>query len=402
MLHTIFDTNKCVKEKKSVLTITILSFLGLLNSLYTLWHRQKLQGEGLAQKSFCNVSDVINCDAAALSKYSQILGIPTSAWGIIFYSAMLMLAFVYLIADNEEKEDAKNQSRSWLQVIAVFGLMPTFTLASLSFFVLKNICIFCMISYLVNLSIAVIAIITLNNKARSYSLKFSSNFWIISVCIVGFALFLPTVFTKSSTETNLSDKDVNLYLQAHLSARQNSIVTEGLPFLGDPNAKVVLVEYSDFQCPHCARSAKTMPLLLKNYPNNIKLVYKNYPLDPTCNPSVKGAGHPFACYAAKTSLCVFFKKGNQAFLNFKSDTFDAQETLSRTTIDEIALAQGMNASELSECRESIATHQALLDQIQEAISMGVNSTPSLFLNGKEFRGGQLPPLFNAAMKIYLP
>lgn len=390
-----------MKEKKSSLILIGISIAGLFNALYTLWHRQRLFSEGVAEKSFCNISERVNCDAAALSQYSSILGIPTSAWGTLFYLFILAFSLRLFFAFTDNQKEIANQSATWIKALSLLGIFPTVYLAYVSFFILHNICMFCTLSYLINISLLCVSQIGLKSAPKNFSLKFSTSFISTLVVMTLFSFFMPTIMSHSLNSNPLSEKEISLYWESHATSKEQSLKSDNLPFIGDPAAKITLVEYSDFQCPFCGRSAKTLPLLMKNYPIGVKLVYKNFPLDSSCNPSVKSTMHPFACYAAKTSLCVYKKLGNAAFIRFKDKVFEKQSTISKASIDDAAKAESLIDPDLTQCRDSLETHQALLDQIEEAIAIGVDSTPSLYINGRQFRGAHMPPLFNDAIKKYL-
>lgn len=76
---------------------------------------------------------------------------------------------------------------------------------------------------------------------------------------------------------------------------KKTVATAGYPTTGNPNAKITLVEYSDFECPYCIRANATVKQILSAYPNDVKLVYKQYPLVQI---------HQNAQKAAEASLCA--------------------------------------------------------------------------------------------------
>ncbi|MBI3366169.1 thioredoxin domain-containing protein [Candidatus Roizmanbacteria bacterium] len=96
---------------------------------------------------------------------------------------------------------------------------------------------------------------------------------------------------------------------------QKKIELGNSPSEGASNPKVVLVEFSDFQCPYCIRAYPTVKKILETYKNDVRLYYKQFPLINI---------HPFAEKAAEASLCVLDQGGNDKFWKFHNKLFDLQ------------------------------------------------------------------------------
>lgn len=158
--------------------------------------------------------------------------------------------------------------------------------------------------------------------------------------------------------------------------------------LGDPNAKVTIIEYGDFECPFCKRFFdETEPLLIKNYieTGKAKMIYRDFPLP----------GHQHAMPSALAANCA---KEQGKFWPFHNEIFKNQESLA--TLDYINLAEklGLSTSNFKTCLEN----KKYLDQIQkeynEAQSIGVNGTPTFFINGKQIVGAQPYNVFKQAIE----
>jgi len=157
----------------------------------------------------------------------------------------------------------------------------------------------------------------------------------------------------------------------------DKLKTEFEPSLGAPGADVVLVEFSDFQCPYCKQEAQMLrDNLIKNYPQNVRLYFKTFPLDNL---------HPWARTAAIASRCVFRQKA-PAFWEFHDWAFDKQAELSlenfKDKFMEWATAQKLDAKELGACLDTKATEADVNKDIQEGHELNVDRTPTLFVNGR--------------------
>jgi protein-disulfide isomerase len=161
------------------------------------------------------------------------------------------------------------------------------------------------------------------------------------------------------------------------------------PFKGGKNAKVVIHEFSDFQCPFCGRVLPTLKEIEKEYGNKVKVVWRNYPL-----PFHKEAGP-----AAEASLEVFDQGGNDKFWAYHDLLFANQRALSQDDLIKYAeQVGGINIPKLKAALEN-KTHEARVKADMDAVAKaGARiGTPSFFINGKLLQGAQPFPAFKAAI-----
>lgn len=145
------------------------------------------------------------------------------------------------------------------------------------------------------------------------------------------------------------------------------------PVKGPAGAKVTIVEFSDFECPFCVRGKNTMEEVLKAYPNDVKVVFKNLPLP----------FHKNAVPAAKAALAAG-KQGK--FWEMHDKLFDNQKSLNQATYEKIA---GELALDVEKFKKDMAD-PALDKQIEEdkkiAEANGIQGTPGFFVNGVAVKG----------------
>lgn len=146
---------------------------------------------------------------------------------------------------------------------------------------------------------------------------------------------------------------------------------------GNPNAKITLVEFSDFQCPFCSRFHPTAKQALQEYGNDIRWAYKHFPLDSI---------HPQARPAAEASECVWAQKGDEGFWEFADAMFENQSRLGNAFYQEVAQQIGVNLSQFQTC-VSERTYQDKVEQdYQQGVEGGVTGTPGSFVNGTPVKG----------------
>jgi protein-disulfide isomerase len=162
----------------------------------------------------------------------------------------------------------------------------------------------------------------------------------------------------------------------------------GRPIRGNPDAKVTIVNYDDFECPFCARMHTTlMSEILQQYGDKVKIIYKDYPLPM----------HPWAQHAANDANCLAKESGpgywqfadyvhaNQhAISGAQRDVQASFNELDRLTLD-FGKKNGADAARLQACIKN-QPDAALKKSMAEAESVGVNATPTMFVNGERLEG----------------
>lgn len=149
-------------------------------------------------------------------------------------------------------------------------------------------------------------------------------------------------------------------------------------WIGAEDASVTLIEYSDFECPFCLRHLPTLKQLLDEFPNDVRLVYRHYPLT---------AIHPNAQKAAEASECVADMAGNDAFWEFHDKVFEAQDTgLSLALFKQIAGDMGLNQGEFDNCLDSGEMAPKVAEDLATGNDSGVQGTPATFVNGSMVSG----------------
>ncbi|MFN8628060.1 MAG: thioredoxin domain-containing protein [Candidatus Binatia bacterium] len=153
------------------------------------------------------------------------------------------------------------------------------------------------------------------------------------------------------------------------------------PMRGNPEAKVTIVEYSDFQCPFCSRAYTTVEnQVMKEYGDRVRLVYKNFPLSNI---------HPWAESAALATACA--RKQNPAgFWKLYDFFFQNQQALTVENIKEkadgVIKEAGLDVTAFDTCFDNKAALDLVKADEEEANALGVRSTPTFFINGRKLDG----------------
>jgi protein-disulfide isomerase len=148
------------------------------------------------------------------------------------------------------------------------------------------------------------------------------------------------------------------------------------PIKGNANASVEIVEFSDFECPHCKRAFPVVDKLIGESPD-AKLVFENFPLSSI---------HKWADRAAGYADCLA-RKNPEQFWKFAQEVFDQQEQITddnaATKLSAIATDAGADASATAACADSSETKARVNQQYELGSSLGITGTPALFVNGRK-------------------
>jgi len=169
--------------------------------------------------------------------------------------------------------------------------------------------------------------------------------------------------------------------------RAGKMDLQGRPVRGNPNAKVTIVNYDDYECPFCSRLHATLTQeILPQYGDKIKVVYKDYPLP--MHPWAKHAANDANCLA-KESPASFWEFADYVHANQHEVTGDKDLNKSFASLDKITLDLGKkNAADMNALQACVKNQPdtALKASMNEAESMGVQATPTMFINGEKLEG----------------
>lgn len=153
------------------------------------------------------------------------------------------------------------------------------------------------------------------------------------------------------------------------------------PSTGPATAKLTVVEFSDFECPHCQELYSILKVVEPEFPQ-ARFVYKNFPLEQV---------HPWAMTAALAGRCLYKASGSSAFLKYQDTIFPNQDAITADNawdqVTAAAVSAGATADALHSCMTAPETKAAVDADIAEGKSLGVESTPTFFINGRPFIGG---------------
>lgn len=191
---------------------------------------------------------------------------------------------------------------------------------------------------------------------------------------------------KKAMDKWIAEKTKKTPVEIYISKPQLPVfeVTVGdAPFKGKADAKVTIVEFSDFQCPFCSKGAQVLTELEKKYGNKIKIAFKNYPLP----------FHAQAKTAAAAALCAN-DQGSKYFWKMHDAMFADQTKLDVENLKATAKKIGLKETEFKNCLESDKFKTKIESDLNEGQALGLKSTPTFYVNGKLITGAQPIEVFS--------
>lgn len=166
------------------------------------------------------------------------------------------------------------------------------------------------------------------------------------------------------------------------------IPVAGAPVTGPANAPLTIVEFSDFQCPYCIAAVPQLHAILKAYPTQIKLIFKQFPLEE----------HPQADLAA--SAAVAAQRQGKFWPMY--DALFTHSDLSRKSILNMAKDLGLNVDKLEADMDTTEVRETVERDVQDGNQADVEGTPTIFIDGQRYNGAitleALKPILDAELK----
>jgi protein-disulfide isomerase len=151
---------------------------------------------------------------------------------------------------------------------------------------------------------------------------------------------------------------------------------------GPSDAPVTLVEYGDYECPHCGRAYRVLQQVLRELGDEVRFVFRNFPLSEA---------HPHAEAAAEAAESVAARGGEDAFWAMHDLIYENQDALQPDDLIEYAEAVDVNPADVADDLASGAFRDRVRRDFRSGVRSGVNGTPTFFVNGRRFEGDWTDP-----------
>lgn len=353
--------------------------------------------------SFCNVNSSLNCDLVMTSRYARLGGIPISLWAIGYYLALVAVVIALAVVPSARRRE---KLATLAVLLASWGLLFSAYMAVIAFGVLHAVCMLCTGLYLVN-----IAVFPSAWRLRS-RLRFAGRQSQASragqdrVLLIGGLVAAVAVLAIAGWETfgrGAHSSDIATierqnpqFYRWYMAQPIVSLRRDGGQARGDTTAAVMIVEFSDFECGHCASFHRSLDAVLRRSGQDIQVVFHHFPLDSGCNPKVNVPFHREACGAAVGAECA----GDQGkFWPYHDLLFDNQQHLGRQSLIAYAAQLGLDVPRFTACLDGTEALARVKADIQKATALGVDSTPTIVINGRMLKAALEPDALSDAITL---
>lgn len=383
------------KQKQFLVIALVLALIGIAVSVYATQHHMQVKATG-GSDAVCNITATVNCNDVARSIYSEAFGIPVAVWGLGYFIAVaaLVAAALFAIMNLGALLPA-------YAVLVGIGLLTSLVLGGISVSKIGVVCPTCITIYVITILQAILLFV-FRREVRYEGMDKLTNGGLVAIVavaltVVGFRLTVdnPTTPAPASTANTTPIAPNAPVLDLTINRSAYSGLGEDYR-KGSDQAKVVIVEFADFQCPACQYTANNLRELAKTYGDAIQIVFKNYPLDKACN---RSAGiHPHACAAATVARCAGqFGK----FWQMHDVIYDRQDQITPDNLKKWAGEIGISPEQVASCMASKDITAKIQDDIAVGDRVNVEGTPSLYFNGRVYNGGKDLDSLKAAVESML-
>lgn len=360
----------------------IFAILGLGISIYALQHHLEVKESGHTQ-ALCNINDTFSCDDVAKSEFSEDpWGNPLGLYGISYFLGLLLLLVAAMV-----KEEYRKDTLPTYAVMCGLGVLVSVVLFSISKFKVGALCLSCIGVYTVTLIQALVAVFLRKELPKPWSVKgiYNGGFYMLLAllaCLAAFQILKPMPQGNFTPDIPKSAEEV-----------QNILTNMDLPPIkvdrsqysglgedyrkGSDDAKVTIVEFADFQCPSCQRASQTLRMLKEEFGDQILVVFKNYPLDSSCNKNVSSSYHKLACKSAVLARCA----GQYGkFWEMHDKIFENQSKIDDNRLELWLRDLGISKSQQDVCLASQDILNKIKADIDQGTQLNITGTPAIFIN----------------------
>ncbi len=233
----------------------------------------------------------------------------------------------------------------------------------------------------------------LRRRGAAYAIAAGAGVAAVASGALSAAYTPPPMTTAAEIEANQPE-----FVQHYLGRPMvplSSVVRADAATKGSDGAPVTIVEFSDFQCPACGQAYRDLHDVLATR-TDVRLVFRNFPLDSSCNDAMPRTLHPDACLAAIAAECA---RRQNRFWEYHDRLFENQHTLDRDSLFRYARDVELDLATFRSCLDDPATRVRVADDVRAGIAAGIESTPTLFINGRRIDGALERPYYDYALVL---
>jgi len=340
--------------RSNIIGVTLL-LVALAASAYLL-NRSLALSAGAEGADVCSTVLGKSCDDTLTSDWSKLLGIPLAGWGVMHFVAMLLLL-----------------GRGAGRIFAGVGGLVSLGLLALLFFGDVPFCPLCVVANVLNLA----AVVPVLRWERGGVLRPSAAAYGVTLVVTGalyaWMLSALVVVPPERSET-VAKYEAGPVVEIPVSPED--------PVLGPASAKADMIVFSDALCPHCKRFWAMLKDVAGGYGDDVRITFKHFPLDATCNPSVKETVHKNACIAGRALEAA---RDQGAFWEYDEALKAPAKPGRKKTFRSVAGDLGLDVERFAAHVAGEAGQKRMRTDIEIGMRLKLTATPAVFINGRRVR-----------------
>jgi protein-disulfide isomerase/uncharacterized membrane protein len=388
------------KTGLSRLLLFALLTLGLLISSYLFYIHFILVNHLGGQVDICSTVFGSGCDGAMMSSVGTQMGLPLAAWGIIYYTLMILLLLLPAFLGNSYKANT---------LLPVFTLSLIASLGSIGFLAImffdhNLFCPFCLIIHCINLLLflsflkktgytfpiffsnlrhEIISLFRLRTFKKALIIKWFAlaTFILLTICMyTGLQMISvnPPAIDVKEIITGFNQMPI-----------QKIAIEKDDPIFGSTAAPVKIAVFSDFQCPSCRYFSQVIRQLNILYHGRFYVVFKYFPLCTDCNLLVTKNIHPKACEAAFAAVAA---NEQGKFWQFHDLLFSVDLNENKETFLSMAKSLNLDTMKFEKAFSSETARDKVVQSVQQGIRLNITGTPTVYMNDKKVNDFRLKPM----------
>ena len=330
-------------------------------------------------QSYCAMSERVNCETVAASDWAVFAGLPVAVWGLLAYLAMGALAVWGLLR--------RPRTPVWpfggLWCLSAVSAVAGAALFVVSHFVIESVCLVCAGTYAVD--------VALLGVAWSELRRVGVGPWRALIDDLRSAAARPAAPVVFAVPLLLAVVVLELAVPAYWRIEETKgpeglpvgFTEEGHPWIGAARPVLTVTEFSDYQCPHCRKGHDNLRRMVREHPDRLRLVHRNYPLDHQCNDTLKRPFHAFACRYAVIAHCA----GEQGRFWEASDLLFAEGSgKEEIGPQDLAGALELDRDALAACADGDAARAAVQADLAAGKRLRIRGTPTFVVGDRTYPG----------------
>jgi uncharacterized membrane protein len=323
-----------------------------------------------AYHALCAVNEQFNCETVAVSPYSVFAGLPVALWGLVGY---LFMGGLCLWGIVRRKQPPTIWPFGFLFWLSLFSVLVSAVLFVISQQEIHSLCLLCVATYAINFLLLGLAVLKLRRLGLGPFKTLGMDTKAVSGKKLASALYLASFIAVLGVVWGT----IPAYWEVNIMTGPGGLLVgktaKGSNWIGARKPVLEIIEFSDYQCPHCSRGHHNVRSLISQHPDQIRLIHRNYPLK----------SHRFSFAYAVMAHCTGEQK---RFWEANDYLYKNGRRKNPVTPEELAKATGIDAKALRACMVSEEAKSAVIKDITAGHDFKLRGTPTYVIGDRTYPG----------------